>query len=245
MRPLLLALCLAAPAAAQFTPPGQTDDVALWGVHFDSSLRGPLDRITALGYDDGGAGFLHLETAVPLYLYGIGLLLATNDPDAGSVEPGRAVYAPLLFDLAGGGSLVATPFGEAGVGLDMGLTAMSSTQTSNEGAIVLTGGPNVNAMSRPIENLHLVGHLAYQLVYPLTGAPASWRNGMIEADLTALWPIGDSFGVYGGVQARRWSFLESDAENADRASFQTFGIFAGVKVSTRYLFAIDISGILD
>ena len=229
----LLAL-LAPSAAAQFTPPGQSADIRYWGIHFDSNALAPLDRYTSISYRADGARLVHFDSPLPTLLYGI-LLLATGDE--GEVTRTNDRFVPLPIDAWTGATFVPTPVGEVGLGVDFGGAGMTARPSVSDLDLVLYAGPNVLFTARPVENLHLVGHAAYQLMVSLGDAENGIGNRLVEVDLQGTYPLSDRFALYGGVHVKRWTFPSGPADGAPTVDFGTNAVSIGIKLSPDYLFA--------
>jgi len=234
----LTILALAAPAAsAQFTPPGQSEDIRYWGIHYETNGALPLDRITSIRYTDTGAAVVHADTPLPALLAGIVSSLASGDGDA--PERTEDTFVPLPIDVWIGRTFVPTPVGEVGLGVDYGGAGMTGEPGTSDLDLVLFAGPNVLVTSRPLPNLHLVGHAGYQLMFNLGGgAQNELGNRLLEFDVQATYPLSGGLAVYGGVHLKDWTFPQGEAETAPTATFSTTGFSVGLKLSTDYLFLL-------
>ncbi|MEM1117766.1 MAG: hypothetical protein AAGJ11_14740 [Bacteroidota bacterium] len=224
------------PAEAQFVSSGETDDVRYWGLHLDTNnLPAVFDRFTGISYDDGGAGVLVFDSPLPTLLGGLVYLAVSGDTEAR--ERTSDTFVTLLGDASTGCTFVPTPVGEAGLGLDVGGAGMTTPNSGTDLDLVVYTGPNVLFTARPVENLHLVGHASYNVMYSLgNGAANGWGNRLIEVDVQATWPLSESFAIYGGVFHRNWTFPQSQAEGAPDETFSTVSVSAGIKISSGYLF---------
>jgi len=235
---LFLALfALAASASAQFVPASESEGFQYWGLHLDSGAGLVVfDRLTQIEYDERGAAVLFMDTPLPTLIGSLVYLAVSGDTEAR--DRTRDTFVPLLPDVWGGRTFVATPVGEVGLGLDAGGAGMTTREGATTLDLVVYAGPNVLFTARPVENLHLVGHAAYQFMYSLgdQGTANGWGNRFLELDVQATWPLSNSFAIYGGVNRRDWTFPVSQADGAPDASFSTFSVTGGVKLSSKYLF---------
>ncbi len=237
MRLIILALFLLSTSALgqtfDFTPPDESESISNYGIHFNALQGLPGDRWNTFVYDDNGALVMNMETLTPLIIYGLisealggdALQSDTNSPRDPMAEPDRtnsnARVAPGFIDIWGGKTFIKTPYGEAGVGLDIGgLLLQSSPRYFNGDELSFVGqiGPNLLFTSRPIENLHTVVHTSYQF---LGGSKFGRR---IVLDIQGYYRVKSWLGLYGGIH---WSTWDATGETAT-INYYSKGISLGV-----------------
>lgn len=237
---MVIFLLIAVPATAQtfsFTPPNESRDISNYGVHFDALQLFPGDRWSTFVYNNNGAFVYNQETLTVPIIYGlVDAALGGNvlDPDSDGPrdrtgEPDRtnsnARATSGFIDLWLGQTFLKTPFGEAGVGLDVGIILLQTSPRWFKGDDAeldsQTGqiGPNLLFTSRPIENLHTVVHASYQFL-----GSADAKSGRKVLDIQGHYRLNNWFGLYGGIHLSTW-----DAEHLDTTyTYTSKGISFGL-----------------
>ncbi|MEM9667185.1 MAG: hypothetical protein AAF970_19835, partial [Bacteroidota bacterium] len=186
----------AAPAMAQtFTPPGETDNFARYGIHYDALQQYVGDRWTFLLYDDRSANVIQLRSLTPIIIFGLvtGGFEAEDQVDIRSANNAR--YAPGFIEGRYGRTFVTTPFGEVGVGVDAGFVILQKSLTNTENAFAAMAGPHLLYTARPVENLHVIAQLGYQFL----GLDDELDGGRTVFDVEAYYPLNDWLAVYGAL----------------------------------------------
>ncbi|GAB5518404.1 MAG: hypothetical protein RhofKO_06550 [Rhodothermales bacterium] len=216
-------------ASAQgFTPPGETESFARYGIHYDLVQQYPGDRWTFLMYNDRGANVIQLRSLTPLIIFGLlggsGGFEADNQVDIRSASNAR--YAPGFIEGRYGRTFYTTPFGELGAGVDAGFVILQKSLTSTENAFAAMAGPHLLYTARPIENLHVVAQLGYQFL----GLDDELDSGRTVFDVEAYYPLNNWLAVYGSLHRSSWKATNPAPGSDESVKYSANGFSLGLSL---------------